>query len=103
MAVYWTRTAEIAWGKDAEALEWAIRVMKHLNDTFPSWPGEVLTNITGNLGEIHWVRKFESLAEMEKVSGMMQADEKFQAIVKEMVDAGLLMSGATDRLYRVHL
>ena len=102
MAVYWTRTAEVVWGKDVQAIEWAIRIMKYLNDTYPAWPGEVLTNIGANLAEIHWTRKFESLAEMEKVSSMMDADEKLTALVKEMVDGGFLRA-ATDRLYQVHL
>ena len=102
MAVYWTRTAEMAWGKDAQAIEWAIRITKYLNDAYPEQPGEVLTNIGADLAKIHWVRKYESLAEMEKYSSMLDADEQFQALVKEMVDGGFLRA-ATDRLYRVLL
>jgi hypothetical protein len=102
MAVYWSRTAEITWGKDAQAIEWAVRIMNYLNDTFPAPPGEVLTNVGADLAEIHWVRRFESLAEMEKVSAMMDADEKLDALTKEMVDGGFLRA-ASDRLYRVLL
>lgn len=102
MAVYWTRTAEITWGKDAQAIEWATRIMKYLNDAFPAQPGEVWTNIGADLAEIHWVRKYESLAEVERISAMMDADEKLQTLIKEMVDGGYLRA-ASDRLYRVHL
>lgn len=102
MAIYWTRTAEIAWGKEPQAIEWGIRIMKYLNDTYPGQPGEVLTNIAGKLGEIHWVRKHESLAEMEEYSSRLDGDEKFQALVKEMVD-GRFLGAATDRLYQVQL
>ena len=102
MAVYWTRTAEVAWGKDAQALAWAKRIMGYLNDAYPECPGEVLTNIGGSLGQIHWARKHRSLAEMEAYGAKVEADEQYHALVKEMVEGGFLMS-ASDHLYQVEL
>lgn len=102
MAVYWMRTAEVDWGKQLQALEWGKRIMAYLSEAYPDALGEVLTNIGGNLSQIHWMRKHESLAQMEEYVRKVQADEGFQALVKEMVEGGLLVS-ATDRVYEVEL
>ena len=104
MAIYWTRTGEVATGKFAPALEFALAVAAYVDEAFPEDPPvtiKVLTNIGADLGQIHWVRKYESLAHYADYAGKVEADEKYQVMVADMHDAELFVSFA-DRLYAAH-
>jgi len=100
MAVWFTRTGEVAQGKVEEGLRWALKVAEHVNKTSREIHVEVLNNISGRLDQIHWIMRSESLASFEEVISKIDADDKYQAFVREANDQGLFTK-IVDELYRV--
>ena len=80
MSVYSTITAKAAPGKLPAAMEWAMKVTEWSNKTYATGT-EVLNNIGGDAWTIHWVAKFDSLAQYEETAAKFQADEEYQALL----------------------
>ena len=99
MSIYATVTAKAAPGKMAAAMEWAMKIRDLLNDTF-SVDIEVLTNIGADAWTIHWITKYDSLAQYVETYGQMWANEEYQALIQEGDAAGLISEVSTS-LYRV--
>jgi hypothetical protein len=61
---------------------------------------EILANETGKVYEHHFVSRYESLAQLEKVEGNLLADEDYHAWF-EAAEGLIEWQGATSNLYRV--
>jgi hypothetical protein len=76
------RTANVHDGKIREALAWALKATKFLNEKFGT-NIQVARNVGGPLFQVHWVATYKSLADFERISKQVEADEGYQALVTE--------------------
>jgi hypothetical protein len=81
--IYFLRTATISQGKQQEAIQWAIKVAKYLNDKYPEMNVQVLRNINGPLNQVHWAVGYESLAVMEESRAKRLTDAGYQDLLGE--------------------
>jgi hypothetical protein len=79
--IYYTRSAEILDGKNAAAMEFAVKVASYVNDNYPGLNVRVLSNVSGQVNQVHWVSGYESLAALEETSAKIGADSGYQEIV----------------------
>ena len=97
--VYMVRSVRTEAAKDAEAVQWAVKVAAYVNETYPSINVRVLRNINGPLQAVHWAVRYESLAALEEISAKLGADAGYQELLAET--EGMFVPGTlVDNLYR---
>jgi len=93
------RTASIHDGKIAEALAWAVKVTNYARDKFGA-NTQLMRNIGGPAGQIHWVSTFPSLADFENARKQIEPDEGYKSLVMEARQQNLFIgTSVVDALY----
>ena len=92
--IYGVRTAEAAGGKLFEARAWAIKVTNWINKKYPGANVELLTNVSGQLGQFHWLVTSETLAEQEQLLAGIGEDEEYLAMLKDAGSELLFAQGS---------
>jgi len=83
------RSLRINAGKDAEAIEWAIKCAKHMTENSAGGAMEVWQNLDGDIRQIHFVSTSESMGGMDEAMVFMGSDEGFAELVKESFEKEL--------------
>lgn len=98
--ITFVRSATAHDGQIGQAIEWAVRIAKYVNENIEGTNLQVVRNIGGPVYEIHWVANYESLAAFEESFQRMEADPGYRDILAGVREAEVLI-GATveDRLY----
>lgn len=78
--IYWTRTANIAGGKVAEAMAFASEV-SDLVENATGVGVTVSAPVAGNPNRIRWHVQYESLAAFEETRAKLLMDPKYVALV----------------------
>ena len=91
--IYSVRTAGIAVGKANEAFAWAVKVTNWINGKYPDANVQVLRNVSGQLGQVHWLSTHDSLGEHEQLLARVESDDEYQTMVKDALSEGLFAEG----------
>jgi len=91
------RTGEIAPGKLLAAMQFAVKVAMQINEQ-EGTNTQVLRDVGGMMGRVHWLTTYESLAQMETLAKQMEAKPYYQALLAEGGEQGLF-SRITDVIY----
>jgi len=68
-----------------KTLEWGRRWTKYLRQKWPQVAPELLENINGEWGRLHWVFRFESIADRDKWTKEVQEDPGQKSLWEELV------------------
>ena len=94
------RTADINDGMAQAAFTWAVKVSHYINDNVDGVEVEVMRNVGGAVYQVHWVSRYASLAEYERLWGALEADAGYQALIDEARGAGFFIGmSIEDQLY----
>ena len=94
------RTTPITQGKIAEAMDFASKGRTVLREKC-GWQGDVVSNLSGNINQIHWIGRFESLAAFEAWRQDMETNDDYNSLLKESADLGLFVTSAVaDTFYQ---
>lgn len=66
-----------------QSVQWAVKVAQYINEKFPEMHVQVLRNVNGSLGQIHWSSRYASLAVCEEIMAKVEADPGYQALMEE--------------------
>jgi len=96
----WVRSTRISSGKQPQATEWALEIAGYVNGKF-GLNAIVEVNVTGHINEIHWVVKYDSLADLEQARMATIADEGMQQRLAVSAEQGLFVeNSAVDNIYQ---
>jgi len=84
------RSFKINPGKEAQAIEYAIKTAKFMTGNSPDGALEVWQSLDGDIRQIHFVSTAESLASFDESMAFMDNNEGYAEIIKENVENGLL-------------
>ena len=91
--IYNVRTAGISQGKAREATAWAVKAANWINEKYTGTNLQVLTNISGNLTDIHWLWTSDSLGDVEQLMAQLQGDDEYQAMLTDAMSQRLFAEG----------
>ena len=97
--IRWQRTVLIAPDQTARAMEFAIAVTEHVNQTIPEISVEVYMETLGDGGKVHWFADYESLAQLEARTLALAADEQFNQMLAD-IDGAFVPGQTHDTVYR---
>jgi len=83
--IYWIRTSTPVWPKKAP-MDFAIRYTRMINEKVPGATAEFCRRMTGNIEQVMFIVKFESLTEAEKFHETFAGIDEVQALMKESVE-----------------
>ncbi|MCI5150295.1 MAG: hypothetical protein D3916_13070 [Candidatus Electrothrix sp. MAN1_4] len=65
---------------------------------------QAVRNVGGLMGQVHWIARFETLAEYDAVMKRIANDEGYQDLFKEVAEQKLFDAGSlADRIYETIL
>ena len=96
--IAFTRTALIAPGRFAEAMNFAQTVNAHIKEHYGQTL-ELLLPVGGNPNRIAWHGRFESLAQWEAMMGKLMRDQTYLALVASNA-AQFLPGSVHDEIWR---
>jgi hypothetical protein len=96
--IYLLRSARALQGEAPLALPFAVEVANYLNEHYPEISIEVWRNVSGPIDQVHWVARYESLADMESVRQRLEQDDAYQELVGGFQSIFVLDSAA-DSIY----
>jgi hypothetical protein len=79
--IYFVRSATIQQGQTRKTRQWALKIANWVNEHYPDFNVQVLSNLTGQLHRVHWVASCESLALFGQVSEKMNSDPGYQEVI----------------------
>jgi len=88
------RTAQVKQGKNEAAVAWAREITAYVNEHFPGHSVRTYSETFGDLGTIHWLVNYESLAAYEEVVAMISADAGYQALIEKIFEGDLFVDGS---------
>ena len=96
--IRWTRTAQIAQGKQQEAIQWAKDLREYTKTKFEGGADvKIFLETLGDFGVICWMVDFENLATLELAGQVLDEDSGYQ---ERLQAAGeLLLTGTFDKVY----
>ena len=99
--IYFVRSAEVDRSKVDEAFGWAVKVANWINGKFSEANVQVLRNVSGPLGAVHWLSTSDSLASFEQLMAALESDQEYQGMIAEAREQGLFAQGSLrDSIYR---
>ena len=97
--IRWIRTAQIAQGKQQEAIQWAKDTREYTKTKFEGGAEvKIFLQTLGDLGVICWMVDFENLAMIELAGQALNADEGYQERLKAASE--LFLPGIFDKVYQ---
>jgi len=98
--ITFVRTADIRDGKAPQAIEWALKIAAHLNETLQT-NFAVQRNVGGPVNQLHWVDTYDSLGALEVILAKIQEDDGYRQLLAETVEDPLFFANSVvDNLYR---
>lgn len=98
--ITWVRSANINHGKQAGAIEWAVRVSVTINEALGTNIG-VQRNVAGPVNQIHWVATYDSLAAFEQMAAGILQNEAYLQLIAESTEANFFDTHSiNDSLYQ---
>ena len=80
---------------------WAIKVTNWINTKYPDANVQLLTNVSGQLGQLHWLSTTETLGEYEPLMARIAGDDEYVAMLKDAQAEQLFAEGgARQSFYR---
>jgi len=74
--IRWTRSLQIAAGKDPQAIHWAKEIAEYINKKYGGHLS-VYMDCFGQAGTVRWFEDFENLAAQEKRMQQIMADQEY--------------------------
>ena len=97
--IRWIRTAQIAQGKQQEAIQWAKDTREYTKTKFEGGAEvKIFLQTLGDLGVMCWMVDFENLAMVELAGQALNADEGYQERLKAASE--LFLPGIFDKVYQ---
>lgn len=84
--VRWIRSAQIARGKNVDAMQWSREATAYVNKKFPEAGIRAYQGLFGPVGRLVWMSDSENLADLEKISTAIGSDEGYLAFVAKSSD-----------------
>ena len=96
--IRWTRTAQIAPGKQQEAIQWAKDTREYTKTKFEGGADvKIFLETLGDYGVICWMVDFENLAALELAGQVLDEDSGYQERLQAASD--LFSPGTFDKVY----
>ena len=96
--IRWVRRAQIAPGKQQEAIQWAKDTREYTKTKFEGGADtKIFLEILGDYGVICWMVDFENLAAVELVFQVLGEYSGYQERLQAAV--GLFLPGTADKVY----
>ena len=96
--IRWVRRAQIAPGKQQEAIQWAKDTREYTKTKFEGGADtKIFLETLGDYGVICWMVDFENLATVELAGQVLNEDSGYQERLKAAV--GLFLPGIVDKVY----
>jgi len=92
------RTGLIASGKGAEAVEFALKVSKYINDNYTDTKVTAYMEMFGEFGRVHWFADYQDLATLQKVTEKLQVDQGYNALVATGIEL-FVVGSMEDKLF----
>ena len=94
------RTADINDGMAQDAFAWAVQVSHYINDNVDGVEVTVMRNIGGPVYQVHWVSRYDSLAEYARLWAALEADPGYQELIEDARDVGFFVGmSIEDHIY----
>ena len=96
--IRWIRTAQIAQGKQQEAIQWAKDTREYTKTKFEGGTDvKIFLETLGEYGVICWMVDFENLAVLELAGQVLDEDSGYQERLQAASD--LFLPGTFDKVY----
>jgi len=96
--IRWIRTAQIAQGKQQEAIQWAKDTREYTKTKFEGGADvKIFLETLGEYGVICWMVDFENLAVLELAGQVLDEDSGYQERLQAASD--LFLPGTFDKVY----
>ncbi|MCI5125392.1 MAG: hypothetical protein D3925_13195 [Candidatus Electrothrix sp. AR5] len=93
------RTANMNDGKIEAGFIWAVKVAAYISKKF-SVDMQAVRNVGGLMGQVHWIARFDSLADYDAVMKKISNDEGYLNFFKEVAEQRLFDAGSlADKIY----
>ena len=96
--IRWIRTAQLAQGKQLEAIQWAKDTREYTKTKFEGGADvKIFLETLGEYGVICWMVDFENLAVLELAGQVLDEDSGYQERLQAASD--LFLPGTFDKVY----
>lgn len=94
------RSAVVSAGKGELTLQFAHQVANLMREKY-NIDLKVHMGMFSNVGKVMWMGTFESLAQLEEITGKIATDEEYNELIHASWDEQLMVAGTmTDQIFR---